>query len=335
MTNPSPVQIAFAADANYFPGLAVALSSVLKHTTGLTSGTIHVLDGGLKFSQRRLLEHMVLRRQAELELKFYPLTMDRFRGVNLLAGSPITYARLLLPELLEDVREVLYLDVDVYFGADLRQLWEQDIAGQSVAAVCDPTVKVLGCDAPWLDSDSPDLQRPYFNAGVLKINLDHWRRNGIGTSGLRIAQTEPEKCRLWDQTILNHLLRGSVVFVPEQLNFLLSVFNDVDSGIQPCQNKNLHYIAQPKPWISHSSRRSFKHWRAGYADGVSKLPVYMLGYRYWALYIWRERLHESRAFLGLCRVLLVTRLYHLIPGLSAATLKDYLNPQETQTPYIG
>lgn len=325
MTTQLPMQIALASDTNYFHGLAVALSSVLMHTTGLERAAFHVLDGGLKTAQRRHLERMVRHRGESLTVTFHPLELERFRGVHLLQGSAVTYARLLLPELLEGVNEVLYLDADVYYGADLRILWECDLAGAAVAAARDSVVQVLGRDGPWLTPGSPDAERPYFNAGVIKIDLDYWRRHDVGGIALAIAQAEPEKCRYWDQTILNHLLKDSVTWVPGYLNLQICDGNSVDWGQEQCENRNLHYIHQPKPWTRHSRRKSFRYWRAGYAAGVSRWPRYMLDYRYWAMYVWSDHLLGTRAFVPICRILLASELYRLIPGITAAKLRNHVN----------
>ena len=313
-----PLEIAFASDANYFPALAVALLTVLENTPYLEGSVIHVLDGGLTDSQVALLKSKTVERASGVRLEFHKLKPDQFKGVRLLAGSAMTYARLLLPDLFPQSRAILYIDVDVCYFADLRDLWSTDITMHAVAAVPDSVVKVLGQDCAWIEQGSADASKPYFNAGVLKINLDYWRRHRIDELAIALAQSEPQNCKFWDQTVLNYLLKDVVCWVPDKFNTAEPVF--AARAMNPA-GSNIHFITQRKPWTQYSTRFAFRAWRAVYARTVSRMPAYKFHFSYWSRFEWRELVVGTWMHGPACQLLLGCQIYRVLPSLSEEILR--------------
>ena len=102
-----------------------------------------------------------------------PWACRRPAGVNR-PLSNITYARLLLPEVLPaDATFALYLDVDMLVLRDLGALWLADLHSASVGAVPDGMDAVSIGGAPAF-AQVPRVRR-YFNAGVLLMDLDRCR----------------------------------------------------------------------------------------------------------------------------------------------------------------
>jgi lipopolysaccharide biosynthesis glycosyltransferase len=317
--NTEPLQIAFACDSRYFHGLALALASVLENTPHLEDAHFHVLDGGLNASQHRWLARKLAESNSGASITFHSLSLERFADVPLLRGSPTTYARLLLPDLFPDLTQILYLDVDVWYGADLNRLWRSDISGGAVGATRDSTMRTLGDDCPWVPQGGLDAAKPYFNAGVLKIDLEHWRRNRVGATALKLAQDEPENCRYHDQTVLNFLLKDSVVWLPEEFNMAEPTLKRRAPALI---GKNIHFVTSRKPWSQYSTRAAFRHWRATYAASVSRWPSYMFSFGYWARFEWRELVVGSWIVDPLCSALLAMRIYRVVPALSEANLRE-------------
>ena len=89
---------------------------------------------------------------------------------------------LLLSDLLpESLERVLFLDADMLVLDDIARIWETDISNSSVAAVVDQAIPL--CSSPRGVKDRSSLgipdSAPYFNAGVMLINLTRWRRLNI------------------------------------------------------------------------------------------------------------------------------------------------------------
>ncbi|WP_407529903.1 glycosyltransferase family 8 protein [Methylobacterium oryzisoli] len=144
---------------------------------------------------------------------FQKISLDRFEGFPVSdAISAGTYARLLLPYLMPRREKVLYLDADLIVLGDIAPLWRLDLRDHAAAAIRDPF-----CDNRAAIGFSPD--EPYFNAGVLLMNLDAWRREGIAeTVAGEIARLGP-RLKYFDQDALNLVLRGRILFADPRWNF--------------------------------------------------------------------------------------------------------------------
>lgn len=320
-----PVEIALASDANYYHGLALALASVLKNTSHLDDAGIHILDGGLHPWQKNVLRQKVSEKNSGIHLVFHPLNPEKFIGLKLMKGSALPYARLLLPELLPDLQEIIYLDVDVYYGMDLWALWTVDVSRHAVAAVRDSTIRRLVDDCPWIQEGSPNAEKHYFNSGVLKINLLYWRMHDVGNSSIALSQSDTMKVHpYFDQTVLNYLLFDAVHWLPEAFNTAEPLIASRAVDVGEMASRNIHYITKRKPWLQYSSRTAFKHWRRQYAALVSRWPRYMASYRYWTRFEWRELIIGSVWHLRICRFLLATSAYRFIPGLTETLVRDQL-----------
>ncbi|MGV2389886.1 MAG UNVERIFIED_CONTAM: hypothetical protein LVR29_21425 [Microcystis novacekii LVE1205-3] len=101
------------------------------------------------------------------------------------------YYRLLIPYLLPpSLEKVIYLDCDLILKEDLNNLWKIDVDNQYLL-----TVQDMGC--PLVSSKnglktyqelqiSPDT--PYFNSGVMILNLKKWREDDISFEVINYAE---------------------------------------------------------------------------------------------------------------------------------------------------
>lgn len=291
--NAQGISLLFVSDARYFHGLILSIATVLRYSTGLDQAHVHVLDGGLKKWQRRALAQLVKRSGHGMTLAFHKLDAQRFSKSARLGDSTCTYGRMLAPEIFPALSEILYVDCDIYYGLDVREIWSVDVSRYAVAAVLDACCPTLVGDCPWLADSSPDASLPYFNAGVLKMNLNYWRKNNITARAVAIAQNEPENCRFWDQTILNYLLRNAVTWLPGNCNTLERCSHAEGKTDDALRRINVHFVSHRKPWLEHSSRPAFVMWRQQYAALVSKWPSYMFNFRYWHAFTVEEKMVSS------------------------------------------
>lgn len=95
---------------------------------------------------------------------------ERFmKSVNLLNnfGGAINLMKVCYPEILPKLKKVIHLDVDAIVCDSLEEMWKTDLTGKWFAAVQERK----GRYHPF----GPD----YFNAGVMVINLEQMRKDGI------------------------------------------------------------------------------------------------------------------------------------------------------------
>ena len=97
---------------------------------------------------------------------------------------------------------------------DISEFWNTDLSGCGAACVED-----IGKDEDErYERLHYDKSCSYFNAGVLLINLDYWRKHKVDVQCVRYFETYPERIQFNDQDLLNVVLCKDKVFVPLKWN---------------------------------------------------------------------------------------------------------------------
>lgn len=118
------------------------------------------------------------------------------------------YDRLLAPYIIQDSR-CLYLDTDILIQGDVAQLWQENIDLYLLAAAQDQNIPTVALPSGITDWKERGLaaDTPYFNSGVMMLNLDRWRSERLASECIRVAlhytATLGESPPLHDQYALN------------------------------------------------------------------------------------------------------------------------------------
>ncbi|MBB5872626.1 UDP-D-galactose:(glucosyl)LPS alpha-1,3-D-galactosyltransferase [Allocatelliglobosispora scoriae] len=252
------MDIAFAFDETYADHAQVAIETVLEthpHRDDLTMWLLTSEEAAKR--RERSLERQLAGR-ARLRL----LTAgDEFRSLpsskhqELTYITPGMYLRLLLPELIGDgAQRLLYLDADIQVWSDLSPLWEVPMDDEvPLAAVRDAfsgTFESYG-GMPGVD-ERHDPQAPYFNSGVLLINLPVWRRQRITEQCLAYLAEHDGNLRFPDQDALNLAAYGRWVRLPHYWNHMHShrmepALNEQDPAAV-WDMRIMHFAGKRKPW---------------------------------------------------------------------------------------
>lgn len=126
-------------------------------------------------------------------------------------GSPAAYYRLLLSEMLPEFSSVVYVDCDAIFLRDPAELLVDRYEPYPVAAVqdlCNPTLS-SPFGLPGYLVPECDRGAPYFNSGLMVMDLDIWRSMRLGPAARQFAREHPHSVPYWDQDALNAVLRGN------------------------------------------------------------------------------------------------------------------------------
>lgn len=244
----SPV-VASVADGRYAIPLAAMLQSALATLRPDRTLSVHLVDMGLAAADRDRLTTLAARHDAVLE--WHDGDASAFESLPLTRRmTSATYARLALPELLPDLRKVIWLDADVVVAADLDRLWHTDLDGHDVLAVQDPCVPHVSSRygvQRWRELGLP-ARAKYFNAGVMVLNLERWRVDGIATRVRAYLGDHHDECMFWDQDGLNAVLCG-------RWGELDLRWNEC-SGFTPRERPEARAL---EPWIVHFTGR-LKPW---------------------------------------------------------------------------
>lgn len=202
-----------AAAENYALPLAVMVRSLLEHWNTARDFELVIVDGGISAtSKARLLDSW---RDApgskHATVRFAPVD-EGLSGMPVWGRQhPITYARIGMAQYASAASErVLYLDVDMLLVADAGELLVEDLQGNVAGAAVDPFIPTIGAlhgieghVALGLSAD-----QPYFNAGLLLVDLGRWREAGIAARCFEHIARNASRLNNFDQDALNVTLAG-------------------------------------------------------------------------------------------------------------------------------
>ncbi len=122
--------------------------------------------------------------------------------------SVATYFRLYMAHAVSaSVDRVIYLDCDLVVTRSLLELMQADLGGKTVGAVRAYGIPSLRASGPaFADADQGDT-KPYFNAGVLVIDMARWRKAKVQEKACRFLTERHSQVKYWDQDALNYVLQ--------------------------------------------------------------------------------------------------------------------------------
>ncbi len=246
------IRVVTAANARFLPGLLVTLHSLLRHLASGWTADLTLLTDDFDEENERLLRRVLAAAGRDHTLEVIRIGMDAYRDYPAQeTGSRLTYARLLIPRLVASDR-VLYLDSDIVVLRDVSELaalpWPD---GRALYAVQDARVDV--CSMPWERIPWEELgipaSAPYFNGGLLWMNLDAWRRQGVEAACQEYMRRFPDRLPFRDQSVLNPLLWNH--WAPLERAWNSAPENTMGRfalyPVLPARNVNVHYVGY-KPW---------------------------------------------------------------------------------------
>lgn len=298
-TPQATILVAFGVDAAYVPHLAATIASVRASSP---SAAFHflVVHEGIEAEARDRVERLAPADR---------FTWARVEDPELLAMtgdghiSRATFFRLALPRIAPiEASRALYLDSDLIVARDISALWRTDLQGAPIGAVCDS-----GMDwKPFaMKHGLPVAQGPYFNAGVLLIDLDRIRSEGSFDRAIDILRRE--RLQYMDQDALNIVNWGRWRPIDASWNvqhtmLLGGAAADVPASMMPGPDSRpgiVHYTGRDKPWLLNGYHPyGWLYWRAlkrtdFYADVMRDHGVGRIAQaRVWARYLahWPKRL---------------------------------------------
>ena len=246
--------LVFACDAGYAPHLATALRSAAESNRTAWPLECHVLSEGIP-EQVQARIHASLP-AGSVTIRWTKVDLAPFRRFATMDHiTPVTYARLLLPELFAGTPRVLYLDADILVLGDLGPLREMDLGGAATGAVLDEMDGRIQAQ-PSRHAGIPRVHA-YFNAGVLLIDLERWRTEGIAARALDYLAAHPDS-PYSDQDALNVACEGRWLDLGPRWNYQ---HDDRLLGELPEPPAIVHFVSREKPWRPASLSRN-----AGFYD---------------------------------------------------------------------
>lgn len=242
-----------SADEKFVP-----LYAALVHSARLFNPEIRfrLLDSGITEKTKALLKEFAARKSIDLEILECSGALAQLQGLPV----PQTFMRVLIPELFPGEDRALYLDCDITVIGSLRELFEINLGNFSVAAMPDSIRSTVEGEIERLGTD---FGGHYFNAGVMLIDIQEWRRQRITEAALAFAKGNISRLRYLDQSTLNYALQGNFHKLDDTWNF----YNPMDFSAEK-DIRILHHTYFERPWNSvyspflelHKYHRSQTPW---------------------------------------------------------------------------
>lgn len=218
-----PIVLVSGADEKYALPLAASIRSAIDSVPPQRHLEIYVLDGGItEISRQKLKDSWSSPRVTVHWLQ--PSLNDIADLVTESYLSLTAYARLFMPLLLpRSVDKLIYLDADLIVLKNLEEMWNIELGDASIAAVNDYHTPYLNtreacgratyCDREVRTSlPVPNYRElglsgtaPYFNSGVMVVNLAKWREMEVPQRAFEILRANAAHVRYCDQYALNVL----------------------------------------------------------------------------------------------------------------------------------
>lgn len=238
------IKICLSSDNNYAQHLAVTIASILKNRASDDEFYFLILDGDISEENKEKISS--LKEIHNCEIEFQQVDNNLFKNCPLQDWthlSIVTYYRLVLPNLKPDWDRILYLDCDIIVRSSLKELYNLDIGDNYFGVVPDLSSHK---HAKRLDLET------YYNAGIMVINADKWRKDNITEMLFKWIDENNEKIVLHDQDILNAALADRITPLDEKWNtFYLT--RELKENIKKWEKANIiHFVDKKKPWLWHN-----------------------------------------------------------------------------------
>lgn len=305
------MNIVYSSNDSYVRHLGISMCSLFDRNRNCPSITVYILSLGLAEENRKKLEQIAGQYGRKLVFAEIGDLKSRIDFQVDTGGYDISImSRLFMGEMLPgSVEKVLYLDCDTVVAQSLRELWNMELEGKMMGAVMEPTIYKEVKDSIGLGE-----QQPYFNSGVLLVDLKKWRESGVQRQLLEFWERKGGKLFASDQDVLNGALKGEIKPLSPKYNFFTN-YRYFSYGDLICHSPSykavteemfvnakkhpsiIHYMGDERPWIAGS----LNHYRKAYEYYQAKTPwantpkekgkeLYMMAYHLldYATVLWPE-----------------------------------------------
>lgn len=291
------INIALCTDEKFFIPALVCVTSILENNKE-NSCNIYILTEGLsKKSLERINKTSELYNQ-RIIVKI--IDIEKFNSLVTRNRYPLSiYFRLLLPEIISDVDNILYLDCDIIVRHSLNDLFSIKIDEYACGVVIDQQ-----CDDVVIQNRLRIFSE-YFNSGVLLINLKYWKKYHISEKIIKYIQNNPQKCIYPDQDALNKILENKVFYLDckyncqelwlttrDEVRFHFSRWENLDRSLS--DPVIIHFCTGDKPWFKEC-KNPYKEEFLTYAS-KNKYIEFKLRKKYSIFYYfanaWKMRFHR-------------------------------------------
>jgi lipopolysaccharide biosynthesis glycosyltransferase len=266
------INIFLSSDDNYAKYIPVLLESICCKASPEYSYIVTIADANISDNTKNSIANSS-KNYSNFTIRYVDINniVKKYKDlfVTFAHFTVSTYIRFFIPDILPNVSKAIYLDIDLLINSDISELYEINIDNYIVAAAVDACyARELYYNKNNEVSYSENILGlpkgvPQFNAGVLLINLNKWRKENITQKCIE-KLAEIGKPRVLDQCILNAVIEQNYIYkLPVEWNYVWhaqlerlkpitesSAFNGIikEYNEKVNQIKIIHYTSSVKPW---------------------------------------------------------------------------------------
>lgn len=266
------IPIFFAVDDGYIPFLAVALESLIDNASKKYYYSIKILYTNINEENKRKINKY---KCENVNIEFVDLNYYIEKVKDKLYTrdyyTKTTYFRLFIPNLYPQYNKAIYLDSDIVVLGDISELYNQEIENNLVAAAPDDVIQSTKVFQEYAEKVVGVADyRNYFNAGILLMNLDEFRKFKFQEKFLYLLETIKFTVAQ-DQDYLNRLSKGKVKIIDKAWDKMPIANDNFDEN----NLKIIHYNLAYKPWHYDNIKYKEYFWKYAketeYYDDICKI----------------------------------------------------------------
>ena len=244
--------IAYGADVNFLFGVGISILSIVSNNKPELFH-IHIFtDAPEKTDELEYIKKLAKDHFLNISIHFIANDIFKHFPTNHVWNHAIYFRLIIATYFHKKTDKFLYLDADAFCISDMTDLIYTDLKNNVVAAIADNGYNdIAGFNTLF---NSTDIEKNYFNSGVMLIDVKRWHEENITEKTLSILGDKNINHHLvyFDQDAINIAVNGDVLLLPEKFNFTVNINDSYKNKIRT-PNKDtvlVHFIGPTKPWHS-------------------------------------------------------------------------------------
>lgn len=246
---------------SYGRHLGATLLSVLKNSK--ENWNVNIIYENLSSETKSKLSEMI--KSYDSKINYIEMDKEILKKFKVGKGthlSSIVFARLFIPEFLKQEERALYLDCDVVVLKPLEELYNMDLQEKSIGVILDGKKDQKSS----LSRLNLSLDRTYFNAGVMVMDLKKLRENSKFLKTIDYCLNPDRELQLNEQDALNIIFEND--YMTNDIFWNYTHGNSEENSYTEKDIGIVHFTGDVKPWDC----RSYSPYKHLYWEYLNETP---------------------------------------------------------------
>ncbi len=275
------INVCFTCDNLYSQYAGVTIASILKNAAVDDNLSFYIISYDISEKNKNKIINLKHIKDCNITFIVPPKSLFKeFEKIKTIDYLPlVSFFRLKLSSLINDIDKVIYLDPDTIVKSSLFPLFNIDISNYYCGGVLDINYEKLG------KKINLKTDKSYINSGMLLVNLKKWREENAEKQFTKCAKQYIEEIAFGDQDLINKCFDGEILILDCKWN--MQVVNLCCRSQFTDEFNIIHYTGVSKPW-----------------KFASYVPLKKYYFEYLKLTDWKTPDGKQRLISDICGILL-------------------------------